>query len=85
VPQWCLTAPCVPPPVDNTLLFEVGAEFCADDAVDVAVRLTVPVDVADSAVVLVDDFDRDAGAVEDPDPPVIPPVGVALAELRTRC
>ena len=93
----------MPPPADNTLLFEVGAEFCADDAVEVAVRLAAdvdvrdvdfvdedelrvnPVDVADSAVELVDDFDRDAVAAEDPDPPVMPPVGVALAELRTRC
>ena len=99
MPQWCLTPPCVPPPEDNTRLFEVGAEFCAEDADDVGARLravadvrvvedvlrVASVDVADSAVEPVDDFDRDAGVVEDPDPPVKPPFGVALAELRTRC
>jgi len=31
VPQWCLTATGVPASEDNTFLFDVGTELCADD------------------------------------------------------
>jgi hypothetical protein len=36
-----LTAPCVAAPVDNTLLFDVGADPWADEAVDEVRNLNV--------------------------------------------
>jgi hypothetical protein len=65
VPQWCLTAPGAPPSEDNTLLFDVGAEFCTDDN-EIAVLDEAVDDARD--VDVVDDLDCDVLAVEDPDP-----------------
>jgi hypothetical protein len=76
VPQWCLTAPCVPESEDDTNAFDVGVEPCVDeelpvldedvaDLCDVAVVDEVMLAVkpprdADVAVELVDDFDAAA-------------------------
>ncbi len=69
----------MPPLEDNTRLFDVGAELCADDAADVPVRSdrvaegvatrAKPAVGLDLAVEPVDDCERDVVAV-DPEPAV---------------
>lgn len=73
MPQWCLTATGVPASEDNTFLFDVGTELCADDeASDDSFR--------NLALDPVDDSDCDVADLCD-----VEVVGLALAELRTTC
>ncbi len=86
--------PSLEPPEEDTNVLDVGAEVSLVDGVpvrddDVAVLAefawTVKPLVDDAAFAVEPVDDCDAVEVEELPPPVRPPLGLAMAELRTTC